>query len=125
MEKVITTLPDSYASVQSFRPGHHFLTQKLRSVLGNGSYYLQSEKKTAFQTSKNNLQIPYYSCLKFQNYLLTGVQNNIWKLGPRDCRYIWFRPHRGGGVLLLVTKHRPSVVCVGYNPIDHYIVFNF
>lgn len=45
MEKVITTLPDSYASVQSFRPGHHFLTQKLRSVLGNGSYYLQSEKK--------------------------------------------------------------------------------
>jgi len=46
MEKVITTLPDSYASVQSFRPGHHFLTQKLRSVLGNGSYYLQSEKKT-------------------------------------------------------------------------------
>jgi hypothetical protein len=83
------------------------------------------KKKPAFQTSKNNLQIPYYSCLKFQNYLLTGVQNNIWKLGPRDCRYIWFRPHRGGGVLLLVTKHRPSVVCVGYNPIDHYIVFNF
>lgn len=27
-------------------------------------------------------------------------------------------------MLLLVTKHRASVVCVGYNPIDHYIVFN-
>jgi hypothetical protein len=40
----------------------------------------QAREKMSFQTSKNNQQTTYYSFLKFQNYLLTGVQYNIWKL---------------------------------------------